>query len=519
MTPTWLSLLPPFIVIIAVLITKRLNISLGLGIISAAFIASQGNLSTAGLSILQRISEHIRDLDNLYIYIFLIAISSIITLLTYTGNASAAAQIISQKVKTKKAAETSSLFLSLLLSIDDYLSILTVGYVTRPLASQLAIARVKIAFLVHALAGPVVILVPISSWAAAILAQLDQAGITLDRQPHTTITADPFFAYLNTIPFMFYSLLIITSVFFIVRMNISFGPLHDYEKQTEPQKADFIPEPKNQTHSLIALLLPLLLLPIGVIIGILISGNYHLFGGNASLLEAFKNNNQTFLVMCLVGICTFIISCAYSLIYKQIFLSNLPTIIGSGIRLMYNAILMVILATILGVFLRENLMTGNYIASLLLNAIPIALLPVMIFITSLIITLSTGSAWGTFALMIPIVIQMLISLFQLTPPITPQALPILFPALGAILSGAVCGDHISPFSETTIMTATSTGIKPLEHFYTQFPYALPAIIGTIFAFLLSGLLSTYSFWFTVVFSFGAGLILCLIMLYSLNKKK
>ncbi|MGB8367271.1 MAG: hypothetical protein WCD44_02825, partial [Candidatus Babeliales bacterium] len=226
MDPTWLSLLPPFIVIIAVLITKQLNISLGLGIISAALIATQGNIKNTGLFIFHRIIEHVQDVDNLYIYTFLIAISSIITLLTYTGNASAAARIISQKVKTKKAAETSSLFLSLLLSIDDYLSILTVGYVTRPLADQLAIARVKIAFLVHALAGPVVILIPISSWAAAILAQLDQAGITLDSQPHTTIIADPFFAYLQTIPFMFYSLLIIASVFFIVRMNISFGPLY-----------------------------------------------------------------------------------------------------------------------------------------------------------------------------------------------------------------------------------------------------------------------------------------------------
>jgi len=521
MATTWLSLLPPLIVIAAVLITKRLNISLVLGIVTAALIATQGNFIQAGLFIVQRTGEHLRDIDNIYIYIFLIAISSIITLLTYTDSASAAARIISKRVKSKKATEISSIFLSFFLSIDDYLSILTVGYVIRPLADQLAVARVKIAFLTHALAGPVVILIPISSWAAAILAQLDQAGITLDVQQNTTIIVDPFFAYLHTIPFMFYSLFIIASVFFIVHSKISFGPLYQYEQQVQPKKIEHKHEHENtnDSHSLIELLIPLTLLPTGVIFGILYSGGYYLFGGNFSFIEAFKNNDQTFLVMSLVATVTFVISYIFSLIRKQIFLHDLPKIIGGGIHLMYNAILMVMLASILGVFLRENLMTGNYLASLFLNSVPIALLPVMIFVTSLIITLSTGSAWGTFALMIPIVVQMLISLFQLNSPISPNAIPIFFPALGAIFSGAVCGDHISPFSETTIMTATSTSTKPIEHSYTQFPYALPAVIGSILAFLLTGLLSSYTFWINFVLSAGAGLLLCLGMLYGLNKNK
>jgi len=329
------------------------------------------------------------------------------------------------------------------------------------------------------------------------------------------------FTYLHTIPFMFYSLLIIASVFFIVHFRISFGPLYQYEQRTQPKKIEHKHEHNNikDSHSLTELLMPLTLLPTGVIFGILYSGDYYLFGGNSSFVEAFKNNNQTFLVMSFVATLTFVISYIFLLMRKQIFLHDLPRIISSGIHLMYNAILMVMLATILGVFLRENLRTGNYLASLLLNSIPVTLLPVMIFITSLIITLSTGSAWGTFALMIPIIVQMLISLFQLTPPIAPHAIPIFFPALGAIFSGAVCGDHISPFSETTIMTATSTSTKSLEHSYTQFPYALPAVIGSILAFLLTGLLSTYTFWINFSISIGAGLTLCLGMLYRLNKNK
>ncbi len=190
--------------------------------------------------------------------------------------------------------------------------------------------------------------------------------------------------------------------------------------------------------------------------------------------------------------------------------------VTGGFVVMYGAILMVILASILGTFLRQDLMTGTYLAYLFLGSIPYFLLPVMIFITSLVITLATGSAWGTFALMLPITVQMLISLFKLTPPVDPEAITILFPALGAIFSGAVCGDHISPFSETTVMTATSTGTTPLEHAYTQLPYAFPALISTLFAFVVAGLLNTYPLWVQFAASITMGIGTCLSMLYLLS---
>ena len=516
---TWLSLLPPLIVIVSVLITRKINIALLFGILSAALIVAQGNLITMSSLTMHRTFEHLTDIDNIYLYIFLIAISSIITLFTHTGSATACAHIISKRVKTKRGAETSSILLSFLMSIDDYLSILTVGIVMRPLADRLAIARTRLAFLVHSLAGSVVILTPISSWTAAILSQLDQAGINLNSTQNSKILADPFFVYLNTLPFMFYSLFIIASVWFIVRKQLSYGKLHQHEQRTEkqkitPQRVEMSAH-KNQ-HSLAELLVPLGFLLGSVIIGILYTGGYHLFGGQHSFIDAFRYNNQTFFVMCISGCIAFAISCLMALRKRMLRIQEIPGIVIGGFILMYGAIQMVILASILGTFLQQDLMTGSYLAYLFLGSVPYFLLPVMIFITSLVITLATGSAWGTFALMLPITVQMLIALFKLTPPVDPEAITILFPALGAIFSGAVCGDHISPFSETTVMTATSTGTTPLNHAYTQLPYALPAIISTLLAFIVAGLLSLYPLWVQFAASIIIGIGTCLSMLYLLS---
>jgi Na+/H+ antiporter NhaC len=151
-----------------------------------------------------------------------------------------------------------------------------------------------------------------------------------------------------------------------------------------------------------------------------------------------------------------------------------------------------------------------------MNTLSIALLPVTFFIASLICAIFTGSSWGTFALMLSIAIPMITSLLQFTTPVTPELIPILFPTIGAIFSGGVCGDHISPISETTIMTATSTGTSPIDHTYTQFPYALPAIIGTIVAFIVSGHVIHLPHWINALVSFGSGLGICLSLLVIFN---
>ena len=186
--------------------------------------------------------------------------------------------------------------------------------------------------------------------------------------------------------------------------------------------------------------------------------------------------------------------------------------------MIYPAIIMLILATTLSNILTNDLATGNYLASTLLGALPLAFFPLMLFAASTIIAIITGSSWSTLALLTPIAIQTLTSMTNLPLPAYPSAMLMLFPVLGAIFSGAVCGDQISPISETTIMAATSCGAYPLDHAQTQFPYALPAIISSGIAFLLVGLLIPQGLLFALTFSLGIGLPLCLSMLYALNAR-
>jgi tetracycline resistance efflux pump len=517
---TWVSLLPPLIVIGTVCFTHQLNVSLALGIISAALIATQGQVIPALMLCGQKFVTHFSDYDNIYLYLLLIVISSLITLLTVTGSAAGCARIIGKKMRTKRSVEMSAIMLSFLLSIDDYLSILTVGFVMRPIADRLAVARTKLAYIVHALGGPLVIIMPISTWAAAVLVQLDNAGIHLNAP--NKIAADPFYVYLKTIPFIFYSVLIVFSVWFVVATRIGYGLIARDEHKAVPIKDDIAEElMSNQSanHSVFELMMPIVILMSGVIIGILYTGNYYGFGGNNSFFEAFRENSKTFFILLVSSLGAFVFSIVLSLYKKMISIVQIPAIVYEGAVLMQASIIMVALASILGSFLRLELQTGNYVAYLLLGIAPLYLIPVMLFVVSLVITLTTGSAWGTFSLLIPIATQMLISFLQLEAPVTLDQMPILFPSLGAILSGAVCGNHISPIAETTMMTATSTGIEPLEHARSQFYYVAPVIIGTLVSFVIVGLFCDSPLYKCLFVSVGAGIVTVVILMVALSYGK
>ena len=178
MLQNWLTLLPPAFVIFGAIITKRIHPALLVGIVSASLIATHGAIIPAGKLGLTALFNTITDIDNLYLYAFLIAIGTLVSLFSITGAATSFAHAVTQRIRTARQAQYSSLFVSLLLFIDDYLSILTTGYVMSPITDRFKIAREKLAFLVHSMAGPIVILAPVSSWVATIIAYLDQVGVS-----------------------------------------------------------------------------------------------------------------------------------------------------------------------------------------------------------------------------------------------------------------------------------------------------------------------------------------------------
>lgn len=485
MVISWLSLVPAFVVISLATLTHSLNKALIAGIASAALIFCNGTLTAALALVKTRTWQQLTNLDNLYLYTFLITVPSLVILLNRGNGPEAFTQAVTQRVQTRRGAQNACILSSCILNIDDYLSILTTGHIMRALIDHFSIARVKLAYLIHALSGTIVILSPISSWVATITAYLQQAGISNEPGTQALIIADPFSVYLQTIWYIFYSIFTIITVIFIVQKNISFGPMHAFEQASAQQKVS-IPKKTIPTGSLLELIVPLALLLITTVTGILYYGGYTAFGGTHSLLEAFTSNTEIFRILAFAGTFTLAISMFFNWLCSTISTRDIPHIIYDGYSLMKPAIIMVFLASILSLLLKNDLQTGHYLAQLCTKWLPYQLLPATFFVLSLAISLSTGSSWGTFGLMLPIAVPMLCSIFAITPGSTPDGVPLLYPVLGAIFSGGLCGDHISPFSETTVMSAVSAQVTPINHVKTQLPYALPVIVGVLVSFIFVG---------------------------------
>lgn len=526
MQSTWLVILPPIIVLINTFITKNLHASLLLGLLSAGLIATDGNPINTLLLCGKRLYEHITTLDNVYLYLFLISISILVVILDRTGGARAFALSLTKRIRSARATETASLLMSIPLGIDDYLSALTAGYVMRPLTDRFSIPRAKLAFLVRTLTGPLVIIIPISSWLAMITGQLKLAGISPIVTPETKIIGDPYSIYVQSIPFIFYSLLMIIALWFIVRRKISYGPMYTQEKiahQTgnlfggkEPIKEKFT-ETSTNVGSLSDLFIPLLTLIGCLIIGILYAGGFYIFGGPNSFVQALQNNNQTSLVLCVTGFITLAVSFAMAFSKRQIAPKNVSAITYDGFLLIYSAIAMLILVSTLGTMLKDDLKTGSYLATTFLSALNLAAFPCMFFIVAAATSIIIGSSWGTIALLVPIAVPMLTTLAHPGSPVAAAELPLIFPLIGAIFAGAICGDHISPLSQTTILVATSCGAYALDHIKTQLPYAIPSIVCSIIAFALAGYFISYGYLPAFLIAFVTGVSTNLLILFALNK--
>jgi Na+/H+ antiporter NhaC len=532
---SWVVIVPPILVLLITTLTKRLNLAFIISIIFAAWTASEYKFVTTAKLITNRSIDQITDIDYIYLYVFLLVIGMFIVLLDRTGGARAFAHTFTKHIRSARAAETSTLAVSAVLFVDDYLSNITSGYVMRPITDKFHVPRAKLAYIVHSVSIPLIILMPISSWVAMLTGQLAKAGIRPNTNLTTTnvkIIADPFFVFLATIPFIFYSFIALASVFIIIRRRISYGPMHIHEQIAKTdgnlfgleKKHILNPEdPLNTLHnthpSLIDFCIPLIVLIGTFIFTILYTGGYHLLGGNQTFINAFKNTDQSFFAICLAGLAAFGMGLFLALTRHKITLQDLPHIIKEGISMMYSSVIMLILASILGNIVRIDLHTGTYLASMLGNTIPAYLIPCMFYMVAFITAFLMGTSWGTIALLMPMAMPIITTFISSPLPVIPALAPLLYPVLGAIFSGATCGDQLSTISQTTLMASTSSGINPITHAKTQVPYAIPSIIGTALAFMISGWISIHgiSLAANCLISLGSGLLISLLILLTINK--
>ena len=498
MTPalygTWAALIPPVVAIVLALITKEVYSALFLGIVIGALLYSGGNPIGAIEHFFGILHEEVS--GNLGILIFLIILGTIVALMIRAGGSKAYGDWATRSIKSKSGALISTGLLGIVLGVDDYFNNLTVGNVMRPVTDTHHISRAKLAYMCDAVAAPVCIMMPISSWAAAVSGIIDGY--------------DGFTLFVQAIPYNFYAILTLIMVFLTAALNIDFGPMKKHEDNAA--KGDIYTTPErpyanaaemkfNPNGKVIDLVLPVIILIAGCVIGLVYTGG--LFEG-VPVQEAFANCDAP-RGLSMGSFVSLIIIMVYFLLRKAFSFNEMMECLPEGFKLMVPATLILTFAwTISGV--TGSLGAAPFVAGVVesFGAGLQNFLPAVIFIIACLLAFATGSSWGTFGILIPIVTEVF-------PPLNGLPSPILMMAIGACLGGAVMGDHCSPISDTTIMASTGAQCHHINHVATQMPYAVVVAAVCVASYILAAFLPN------VIIALPVAIVLMVVTLLVIGK--
>ena len=470
------SLLPPIIAIALALITKEVYLSLFIGVVSGALLYSSFSPIGTVNAIFDVMGAELGSEWNIGILIFLVFLGIMVALMTKAGGSAAYGNWANRKIKSKKAASLATVGLGCLIFVDDYFNCLTVGSVMRPVTDRFNISRTKLAYLIDATAAPVCIIAPISSWAAAV------SGYT---------SGDGFQLFLATIPFNLYALLTIIMVVYICLSGMDFGTMAKYEEMAangdifggEEVTGEEIQA--NPNGKVIDLVLPVIALISFCIIGLIYTGGF--FDG-VNFVEAFAGCDAArglVLGSFAALVFTFILYIPRKVISFREFADCIP----QGFKMMVSAILILVLAWTLGSFCSDSLQAGMFVENFLKHSsIPMSILPAVLFLIATGLGFATGTSWGTFGILIPIVT----AVFR-------EGDPLLVIAIASVLAGAVCGDHTSPISDTTIMASAGAQCNHVNHVSTQIPYAMTVAVSCFIGYIVAGFTQSW------VLTFGIAL--------------
>ena len=465
---TFWSLVPPIIAIALALITKEVYSSLFLGIITGALLYS--NFSFEGTithAFNDGIVASLADSYNVGILVFLVILGIIVMLMNKAGGSAAFGRWASSHIRNRAGAQIATIALGCLIFIDDYFNCLTVGSVMRPVCDKSKISRAKLAYLIDATAAPVCIIAPVSSWAAAVSSYVEEGnGLHL---------------FIRAIPFNFYAILTIVMMVFLALTNLDYGPMALHEKNAK-NKGDILSgmkgvagianEDANPKGKVVDLVLPIVVLIASCIIGMIYSGGF--FEGE-SFVDAFSNSDASVGLM-LGSAFTLVVTIIFYLIREVLSFKQMADCIPEGFKSMVPAILILTFAWSLKA-MTDSLGAREYVEKLMLNSADgfKSFLPAIIFLVAVGLSFSTGTSWGTFGILIPITL----SVFPLTDPLGVVC-------VSACMAGAVCGDHCSPISDTTIMASAGAQCDHVIHVSTQLPYALTAAGVSAVAYIVAG---------------------------------
>ncbi len=502
----WLSILPPVIAIILAFLTKEVISSLMLGVLSGSLIyavlAHDGIMMVAAKTVETAFSTMGGtggSVSKFNILLFLSLLGALVVVVTKAGGSKAYGNWAAKKLRSQTAAQLATSALGALIFIDDYFNCLTVGTVMRPVTDKYGISREKLAYIIDATAAPICIIAPVSSWAAAVGSNLSVTG-----QFESDLAA-----FVATIPFNFYAVLSLIMVVTLCITKWDFGPMEKAQyraRTTGDLGVDASQEEINNQvptkGKVYDLIVPVASLIVFSILAMLYTGGYFTDPEITNLQQAFGNCDSS-AALVIGGFCALVVAFCLFVPRKLLSFKEFMESITDGVKSMASANVILVLAWTLGAICSDVLCTGEYVKQIVLeSSFPIAIIPAVIFVVAAFLSFSTGTAWGTFGILIPIVVEIAAS----------AAPELMVVSLAATLAGSVFGDHCSPISDTTILSSTGAGCNHIAHVSTQMPYAMLVAACSFVGYLVAGFTDS-----NLAFSLGAAVLTMLAAVFMLHK--
>lgn len=493
---TSLALLPPVVAIVLALVTKEVYSSLFAGILTGGLLYSNFNLELMTNTILFN-SEggfiyKLADSWNVGILVFLVILGILVAMMNRAGGSAAFGKWASKHIKTRVGAQLATVALGLMIFVDDYFNCLTVGSVMRPVTDRHQVSRAKLAYLIDATAAPICIIAPISSWAAAVTSSVPEgSGI------------NGFTTFLQTIPYNYYALFTIITVILLTVFKVDYGPMKIHELNaingdlfTTPERPFENDESDKKIVKMhgkvIDMILPVIVLIVSCMYGMIYTGGF--FAGE-TFVNAFANADAS-MGLVLGSFITLIFAFLYYMARGILTFEQLMECVPEGFKAMISPILILAFAwTLSGVtnLLGANVFVANIVSS---NAsVMQALLPAIIFLVAALLAFATGTSWGTFGILIPIVLGVF------------SSGEMMIICIASCLAGAVCGDHCSPISDTTILASAGAQCQHVNHVTTQIPYTIFVAAVSFVTYIIAGIVKN------VYVSFCIGLVLLLVAFF------
>ena len=498
---TFMALAPPVIAIVLALVTKEVYSSLFIGVLAGALLYSNFNIIGAVDTIVNDgLIANVGDAWNAGILIFLVLLGIMVALVNAAGGSAAFGRWAQTHVKTKVGAQLATFALGVLIFIDDYFNCLTVGSVMRPVTDGHKISRAKFAYIIDATAAPICMIAPISSWAAAVTSVVGaENGLTY---------------FVRAIPYNFYSLLTIVMIITISLMKLDYGPMLRHERNamngdlfTEGDRVNQEETAVSSKGKVIDLVLPILVLIATCIIGMIYTGGFFEVGGESylNLATAFANSDAS-AGLSWGALIAVVFTMLYLMARRVLDFKTTMGAVSKGFCAMVPAIIILVFAWTLGGITRGMLGADIFVKLAIGGAAEslAAFLPAVIFLIALGLAFATGTSWGTFGILLPIVTTVFAGQGE-----------IMIIAMSACLAGAVCGDHCSPISDTTIMASAGAQCNHVSHVSTQLPYALTVAGVSTVTYILAGFIQNWM----IVLPIGIVLMLATLFVIKAATKK